>query len=352
MTEPGAKIGDYTLVQELGAGGMSRVFLAEKSSPVGFRKRFALKVLKRKEEERVASFIDEARIVAQLEHRNIAQVYDFGFDGETPYLVMELIQGITLQSLGRRYGRVPARAALEILRDSALALDAAHVARDFDSQRPLGIVHRDVCPTNIMISESLEVKLLDFGIAMAAERLTPNTLTGIIKGKPGYMSPEQLRGQELDPRTDIFSLWTVFAELVLGRSLYRRATLTETLEAHVSGELPRLSNVDTDFPAAIELGMERGLARDRNERFSTAAEVAEFAGELLEHTPGKGLGGLRDVVLSAGDDTDTFIFDTVETELTKRRPGPSRTVSMPWVLILSALGIAALAVTVLLLLRA
>lgn len=321
MNDSAKKIGDYSLLGRLGAGGMSEVYLAEKSSPLGFRKRFALKVLRPErasDEERVASFIDEARIVAQLEHRNVAQVYDFGFEDDSPFLAMEYVPGVTLRRLVRDYGRLPARAALEILHDVAQALDAAHTARDIETGEPLGVVHRDVCPTNVMVSESLEVKLLDFGIAMVVDRLTPNTLTGTIKGKPGYMSPEQMKGLEVDGRSDIFSLWVVFVELVLGRPLYQRATLSETLNAHVSGELPRLSNVDRDFPPTIEFGVERGLARDRNDRFSTAREVVEFARDLLEQVPGAGISAVQHVVQRRSVAMDTPTYATVETELTER----------------------------------
>lgn len=285
-------LGGYSLLGTISSGGMGHVFLAEKATSLGFRKRFALKTMRRSlvgSEDSVAAFIDEARLVAQLEHRNIAQVYDFGFDGEVPYLVMEYVHGTSLQRLVESRGPLPRRAAMQIMRDAAAGLHAAHTARSLETGEPLGVVHRDVSLSNIMLSARGEVKVVDFGIALAQDRMTPATLTGTVKGKPSYMSPEQLQGELVDARTDVFALWVVFVEMLLGRPLFARKTIYDTTRAVMEAPLPRIADIDPELPEPLDPLLQLGLHRSREARMADAAEIVQAMERLLPATNDAGI---------------------------------------------------------------
>src|SRR5690606_7420670 len=161
----------------------------------------------------------------------------------------------------------------------AQALDHAHAAKDEDG-RPLGIVHRDVTPDNLMISYDGSVKLLDFGIAKADAR-AHKTQAGVVKGKFAYMAPEQCRAKELDHRVDVFALGVCLYEALTGRPLYRRETEFETMEAIVRGPVPKLADRMSDPPAELEAIVARCLAKDPNERFASAGELEEALERFL-----------------------------------------------------------------------
>src|SRR6476661_2359358 len=218
-------LGPYGLVQRIATGGMAEVYLARRAGPHGFQKIVAVKrILPQlaRDADFLAMFIDEARVCARLAHPNIVQVFDFGeHDGEL-YMAMEYVDGTTAARLVRaaaaRGEDVPLEAALYIALSVLRGLDYAHNARD-DDNRSLALVHRDVSPGNVLIDRSGAVKLTDFGIARAAE-IERRTDAGQLKGKLGYMSPEQVVGKELDPRSDLFTVGIVFAEMVTLRPLF------------------------------------------------------------------------------------------------------------------------------------
>ncbi|MEM6533371.1 MAG: protein kinase [Myxococcota bacterium] len=292
-------LGGYQLLGSLSSGGMGHVFLAERATSLGFRKRFAIKTLRRTlvdREDSVAAFIDEARLVAQLEHKNIAQVFDFGFDGDTPFIVMEYVSGTSVQEFVQQRGALPHRAAFEIMREAADGLHAAHVAHSLETGDPLRVVHRDVSLSNIMLSTQGEVKLVDFGIALAHDRMTPATMTGTIKGKPSYMSPEQLQGEPVDPRTDVFALWVVFAEMILGRSLFGRKTLYDTTRAVMEAPLPTADDLAPNLPEELDSLLAAGLHRDCAERMGSAQEIMAAMDRLLPMVDGDGIAGILEHV--------------------------------------------------------
>ncbi len=239
--EGGQQFGRYRLVERIGEGGMAEVFTAVQSGAEGFERLVVIKRLKPHlalNPDAVSQFIDEAKLGSVLAHSNIVTVSDFGKVGEGYYLAAEYVDGRTLaQIAGRyreRYGRtIPAAIVFHVIHEVLAGIGYAHDRMDSQG-RPLGIVHRDVSPTNIMISFEGEVKLLDFGIVKAAERVS-KTKEGNVKGNVGYMSPEQARGQDVSNRSDLFSLGLVMFELLSGEPFYQGAGAGEILYQAATG---------------------------------------------------------------------------------------------------------------------
>ena len=214
------RVGPYRLERRIASGGMAEVHVAHREGANGFERRLAVKTILPQlasDPDFAAMFADEARIAARLEHPSIAQVFDFGEHEGTLYLAMELVDGASVNRLLRAAGAsreptpIPLSVILHIGIEVARALAYAHVARDA-SGRPLGIVHRDVSPANILVGRRGEVKLADFGIARAIGA-AHRTDEGMVRGKLGYMSPEQVRGEAVDGRSDVFTLAAVLAEM-------------------------------------------------------------------------------------------------------------------------------------------
>ena len=232
--EGGQQFGRYRLVERIGEGGMAEVFTAVQSGAEGFERLVVIKRLK----PHLALNPDAAKLGSVLAHSNIVTVSDFGKVGEGYYLAAEYVDGRTLaQIAGRyreRYGRtIPAAIVFHVIHEVLAGIGYAHDRMDSQG-RPLGIVHRDVSPTNIMISFEGEVKLLDFGIVKAAERVS-KTKEGNVKGNVGYMSPEQARGQDVSNRSDLFSLGLVMFELLSGEPFYQGAGAGEILYQAATG---------------------------------------------------------------------------------------------------------------------
>ena len=228
-------------------------------------------------------FVDEARVCARLAHPNIVQVFDFGeHDGEL-YMAMEFVDGTTAARLVRaaasRGEEVPLEAALYIALSVLRGLDYAHNARD-DEGKPLDLVHRDVSPGNVLIDRSGAVKLTDFGIARAAE-IERRTDAGQLKGKLGYMSPEQVVGRELDARSDLFTVGIVLAELVMLRPLFSGPSEIDVLMRIRDADLGVLDRAGSRVPDDVRAVLFRALARDRALRYPTAAAFAEGIEEIL-----------------------------------------------------------------------
>ena len=221
-SSPAPRLGRYTLLRSLGAGGMAELFLARADGIEGFAKLVALKRIlphKATNERFVRMLLNEARLVAALSHPNIAQVYDIGLAHGEYFFAMEYVHG---QDLAHILHRAPGRRihlenALHVAIGVCAGLHCAHMARD-PSGQPLDIVHRDVSPSNVLVSYQGAVKLVDFGVAKAAT-LVSETREGVIKGKYGYMSPEQCLGDPLDRRSDVFAVGILLWEMTVGRRL-------------------------------------------------------------------------------------------------------------------------------------
>ncbi len=231
----------------------------------------------------VEMFVDEARIVGQLGHPNICQLIELGEEDGVPFIALEYVRGDSLSGLWDRAiasdVTVPRAITLRLLADTAWALHYAHEARDADGQ-PLNVIHRDISPHNVMVGFHGDVKLMDFGIARAENRLH-RTDTGKVKGKISYMAPEQLRGQPLDRRADVFAVGVMLWELTLSRRLFGGNSEVETLQKAAECRVPPPSSIDPSYPPGLERIVLGALAADAGERTATAGEIAEaLIGEL------------------------------------------------------------------------
>ena len=287
---PAERLGKYELVRHLASGGMARVFLARVSGVGGFERHLVLKTVRPERSEDatfVSMFLDEARLVAMLHHQHVAQVYEVGVaDDGTYFLAMEYLHGETVRAILERARdrklRLPLEFALTVVGAAAAGLHHAHDRRGPDGRR-LGIVHRDVTPSNIITGYDGAVKLIDFGIAKALERST-HTKTGFIKGKAGYMAPEQALGDPVDRRADIFSLGVVLYELTTQTRAFPAASELEVAHRIVRGEVKPPSQVVPGFPPVLEDVIMTALERDPDDRFPDAdlmGRALGAAGDLL-----------------------------------------------------------------------
>jgi len=276
MNASGEVLGQYTLYERLGRGGMATVNRAEMRGLAGFRKRVALKRLHphiAKDPSMLQSFVHEARLASYLHHPNIAQTYDLGRAGDSYFIAMEYVPGPTLAQLLRRTAAaavsVPIPIALAILSQLCDALDYAHNFCD-ENGKPLGIIHRDVSPSNIMISSTGIVKLIDFGIAKAAGFGAAEA--GVIKGKLSYMAPEYLEGQ-LDLRADLFGLGVIAHELLTGRSLFHASNDSDTLLLLRALPIQPPSRWNPDIPGDLDDIVLTALQRTPELRWQSAAAM-------------------------------------------------------------------------------
>jgi eukaryotic-like serine/threonine-protein kinase len=282
-----AHLGQYELGERLGAGGMAEVFVARRAGPRGFHKKFAIKrILPQlaRDSRFVAMFCDEARICAALAHPNIVQVVDFGeADGEL-FMALEYVDGVSvaklLRSVAARGQRFPLGAALFIVNEVLRALAFAHEARD-EHGHALGIVHRDVSPGNVLIGRAGEVKLTDFGIVRASF-IDRRTYPGELKGKLGYMSPEQVIGGDIDRRSDLFTLAIVLAEMLLARPMFPGRNELEILTRIYEADLRVLERHGSDLAPELLAMLRKALAREREQRFQSAPELAEALGHAAQ----------------------------------------------------------------------
>jgi serine/threonine-protein kinase len=278
--QTGQLFGNYRIVRQLGEGGFGEVYLAE--NPL-IERRAAVKVLHTalaQDGELVRRFLNEARAASAIRHRNIIEVFDAGLtpDG-APYILMEFLEGVSLQERLADQGRLALLQVLEIARQAGSALAAAHAA---------GIVHRDLKPENLFLIPDAcapngeRVKVLDFGIAKVRRGSgtggTLRTQTGVIMGSPAYMSPEQCKDSaDVDLRSDIYSFATIIYEALAGRTPHVAASGTEMLIMHLTEMPPPLRELVPDVPAHVEAAIMRGLARARADRFDS---MASFVGAL------------------------------------------------------------------------
>ncbi|MBK7857323.1 MAG: serine/threonine protein kinase [Archangiaceae bacterium] len=273
-------MGKYDVLCRLSTGGMSEIFLAYQKGLAGFRKIVVLKSILpdiRGEEEFVRMFLDEAKTTALFNHPHIAQVFDLDVDGETLFLAMEFVQGCTLVEMARacRQAKEPIPIGFTLLsvRDTALALHYAHTFTDPRGRKQV-VIHRDVAEKNIMVTYEGTTKLLDFGIAKALGKGNGRTSVGMVKGTSGYMSPEQIRGEPLDARSDVFSLGVVLHECLTGMRLFHGKTPEEGMLSALREEIPPPSRLNPEVTPQLDAVVMKSLMRDRESRYGTSLEFA------------------------------------------------------------------------------
>ena len=286
-TEQPSSVGGYTIVGELATGGMAELFLARRVGPEGFARSVVVKRILphlAKSDEFVRMFLDEARIAAGIRHPNVVSVEELGRDGDSLFMVMEYLSGESLHALiaelARRNRHLDPALAAHVVAEACAGLHAAHEMTD-DSGRPLEVVHRDVSPQNLFITYDGSVKVLDFGIAKAADRLT-RTETGYFKGKFAYMAPEQIKEQPVDRRADVFALGVVLFEALTGRRLFRTKNPAATLRAVLESSIVRPSAIRPNIPSALDEACLKALSRPIDQRHATAAELRR---DLLRAVP-------------------------------------------------------------------
>lgn len=272
---PGTKLGKYELVRRLAVGGMAELYLARASGIEGFEKLVALKRILPQysgNDDFVGMLLDEARLVATLQHANIAQVYDIGQTADGFFFTMEYIDGEDVRNLlrtaARTKRRIPLEQVLSVVVGAAAGLHYAHEKTDVTGCA-LDIVHRDVSPSNVIVSYDGCVKLIDFGVAKASQRQT-ETRAGTLKGKISYMSPEQCEGRPLDRRSDVFSLGILLYELTTGQRLFSGDNEFGIMKQIVYQDVPPPSTRRASYPAELEAIVLKALARDASKRYPSA----------------------------------------------------------------------------------
>jgi serine/threonine-protein kinase len=286
----GERIGKYEVVTQLSVGGMAELFLGFTSGPGGFRKYVVLKRIlpdARDNAQFERMFLDEARITAAFNHPNIAQVFDLGQEEDGLYLAMEFIAGQNLNQITsaflRRRQQVPIGFTLSVARDICMALHYAHTFTS-PSGEPNPVIHRDVAQKNVMVTYDGVVKLLDFGIAKAKGSLE-RTHAGTVKGTTGYMSPEQVRGEKLDGRSDLFSVGVVLHELITGARLFAGKNERDEMVKILDAPIPWPSHVAPHVPEGVSKVVIQALERSREKRFASGRDMARAieaaAGRLM-----------------------------------------------------------------------
>jgi serine/threonine protein kinase len=274
------RIGRYEVLKHLATGGMAHIFLARQTGLGEFERHVVLKTILRDraaDQRFVSMFLDEAKLAATLNHQNVAQVFEVDQADGNYFMAMEYVHGENarsiLENVLRKGWTIPLELAVMIASGAAAGLHHAHERLGKNGQ-PLHIVHRDVSPANIMVGYDGSIKVLDFGIAKAEERST-KTIGGTIKGKYGYMSPEQCKGREIDRRSDIFALGIVLYELTTLRRAFKGADDFETMTRIVGGELMPPSHAVPGYPPELEAIVLTALATDPDARFQTAQELVD-----------------------------------------------------------------------------
>ena len=275
---PGRDIGKYRVVRRLAVGGMAEIYLAQSRGIEGFAKYVVLKRILPQyanSDTFVKLFLNEARVTASLDHSNIASVYDIGAVDGVYFFAMEYLHGEdlghVLREMVSRRERIPLEHALTIGVGVAAGLHAAHEKKGTDG-KPLGIVHRDVSPSNVVVTFDGGVKLVDFGVAKLTAQ-ADLTRTGTLKGKVSYMSPEQCNNDPIDRRSDVFALGVLLYELTTQTRLFRGESEAATLKLVLDARIPPPSSRVSDYPPELEAIVMRSLAREREQRHSTTREL-------------------------------------------------------------------------------
>jgi len=277
----GTTASNYEILSKLAEGGMAELFLARAVGQGGVHRHVVLKRIAREratDTQFVQMFLDEARLAAQLRHPNIAQVFDIGRLGVSYFFTMEYVHGVTVEDLieaaAAHRSVLPIDAILAILFGTAAGLQHAH-DRTGNDGRPLGIVHRDISPSNLMVTYDGHIKVVDFGVAKAQMVGRPETQAGEIKGKVGYLSPEQCRLQKLDRRSDLYSLGVVAWEMLTGKRLWKRETAFSTMAAIATEDVPLASEYRERLQPEVDAMVAKLLATEVTDRYQSAGDVIE-----------------------------------------------------------------------------
>ncbi|GAB4199008.1 MAG: hypothetical protein OHK0013_08780 [Sandaracinaceae bacterium] len=281
MNEPGLpQTGNYVLLERIGMGGMAEVFRAASVGVEGFERPVAIKRILPNlaaDEDFVKMFVDEAKIAVQLQHPNIVEIFDLARADDDLFIAMEYVHGKDLRAILDRVqgpdgrGRIPVEVAVHLTIKICEALHHAHFAHG-PSGQPLGIIHRDVSPQNVIVSYDGEVKVTDFGLAKAAGRAV-QTQAGVVKGKLAYMSPEQLRGLPLDQRSDVYGVGILLWEMLTGVRLFLGKNDQETLRKVYHAQVPPPRSIRPDIHPELEAIVMRALEREVDMRYATAEEL-------------------------------------------------------------------------------
>src|SRR5215469_4387866 len=293
----GRKLGPYEIIASLGAGGMGEVYRA-RDTRLG--RDVAVKILPKSLSnggDRLHRFEQEAQAVAALNHPNILAVFDVGQDQEFPFLVSELLEGESLRAAIDR-GALPQRKTIDYGVQIAQGLAAAHGK---------GIVHRDLKPENVFVTKDGRIKVLDFGLAKVAQKVSsatsasdgatltsPHTAAGVVMGTASYMAPEQVRGDATDARTDIFAFGAVLYEMLSGKRAFRRDTPAETMTAILKEDPPGLADPGHPVSPALDRIVRRCLEKSPEQRFQSATDLS-FALSALSGTDASGAARIADV---------------------------------------------------------
>ncbi len=274
----GEEFGKYELIEKVATGGMAEVFLAKQTGDGGFSKKVAIKRMfphMADSPEATNMFLDEGRIAASFNHPNIVQIFDLGRQGDSLYLAMEYVHGRDLKRILERGSEadstLPLSMAVHIVSQVAAGLHYAHEKHD-ERGKPMNVIHRDVSPQNVLVSDQGHIKVCDFGIAKAEERLQ-HTKQGQFKGKIAYMSPEQFETSVLDRRTDIYSLGVLLYETTTGQRVYDADTDLEILRLMSIGEIRLPSEVVSGYPERLEAIILKCISKDPADRFATAEDL-------------------------------------------------------------------------------
>ena len=310
--QPLGYLGRYELLFRVAAGGMAEVYAARDTTGVGVRKLYAVKrILPHLAEDElfITMLVDEGCLAAHITSPHVVQTYDLArHDDDSLYIVMEFVRGVSLRHLlglvHKSDARMPVSIATSIVHQIARGLHDAHEARQ-PTGEPLGIIHRDVSPHNILIGVDGRARITDFGVARALQRRTI-TSAGQLKGKIGYLAPEQVSGT-VDRRADIFALGIVAWELFTGERLFKAETSNELLNQVRNKEIPSITEVRSDLPKAITAPIDKALSRSPDERHDTALELAT---ELFTAD-----------VMATTEAFSTYVKELAEEELTRIEQG-------------------------------
>jgi eukaryotic-like serine/threonine-protein kinase len=282
----------YRITERVAAGGMAEVFRGVAESMRGFKKNIAIKRILpslTKNKKFVAMFLDEARLSLSLQHANIVQVFDIGHSEDTYFIVMEYVDGVDLKAIldwRRRINkRVPVAHSLYVITEICKGLSYAHELRNPDNDAPLGIVHRDVSPPNVLLSKQGEVKVVDFGLAKATSQVEV-TDPGVVKGKMSYLSPEAARGEEVDSRADIFAVGILLYEMLTGKRLFYGETDYQTVELVRNAKIPPIRPQNPQVEPELEDIVRKSLAKRKEDRFQSATDLQDA---LAQYSYSRGL---------------------------------------------------------------
>jgi serine/threonine protein kinase len=281
-------LGKYRLVAQLGRGGMASAHLAVMRGPAGFNKLVVLKQIHpqyAEDPEVLGMFLDEARLSARLSHPNVVQTNEVGQDGDRHFMAMEYLEGQPLNRILTRLhaaGGLPLPMYLQVIVDLLGGLHHAHELADYDGS-PLGVVHRDVNPQNVIVTYEGVVKVMDFGVAKARGAVV-QTQFGVVKGKISYMAPEQVRGERVDRRADVFAVGVMLWEAVTGKRPWQGMAEADVMKHLAHGEFPALLAAAADVPERLEQIILKALAPDREDRYATAADLQAELEAYLDTT--------------------------------------------------------------------